>query len=80
MFRCAKKLKAIAIDYDSFTDNSFEEWKELSDAIKCIFITSSLENYKILSDKFDNEKILFLREFEKKLSPSLNTHSKVLNL
>ena len=80
MFRCAKKLKAIAIDYDSFTDNSFEEWKELSDVIKCIFITSSLENYKILSDKFDNEKILFLREFEKKLSPSLNTHSKVLNL
>ena len=80
MFRCAKKLKAIAIDYDSFTDNSFEEWKELSDVIKCIFITSSLENYQKLSHEFDNKKILFLSEFEKKLSPSLNTHSKVLNL
>lgn len=80
MFRCTKELKGLAIDYDGFDEISIERWKKVNSIIKCIFITSSHENKVFLLEHFDESQILCLNIFEKILSPSVNTHGKVLNM
>ena len=80
MFRCTKELKGLAIDYDSFDEISIEKWEKVNFITKCIFITSSHENNAFLLEHFDESQILCLDIFEKTLSPSVNTHGKVLNM
>lgn len=78
MFRCTKELNGLAIDYDSFNDVMLNEWKKINSIINCIFITSSPKNVKILSNNFDETKVLYLDIFEKNFSPNIKTHGKVL--
>lgn len=80
MFRCTEELKGLAIDYDGFIGISVEKWKKINTIINCIFITSSHENKAFLLEHFDESQILCLNIFEKRLSPSINTHGKVLNM
>ena len=80
MFRCTKELKGLAVDYDSFNEISVDKWEKVHSITNCIFITSSHENKAFLLEYFDESKILFLNIFEKKFSPSVNTHGKVLDM
>lgn len=78
MFRCTKELKGLAIDYDSFEDIPFDKWKEISEIVNCVFITSKPESKKDLEENISDVKILRFDEFQKILSPNIETHSKVL--
>lgn len=78
MFRCTKELKGLAIDYDGFHEVSLEKWKKVNSILNCIFITSSHENKAFLLEHFDERKILYLDIFEKKFSPNIKTHGKIL--
>lgn len=78
MFRCTKELKGLAIDYDSFEDIPFDKWEEISKIVNCVFITSSPESKKELEKNISDVKILYFDEFQKILSPNIETHGKVL--
>lgn len=80
MFRCTEELKGLAIDYDSLKDIPLDKWEKINTIIECVFITDSLENKKILETYLGKIKILYLDVSQKKFSPSVKTHGKVLEI
>lgn len=78
MFRCITRVRGLIIDIDSFQQIDISVWESLSQKIKCVFLTSSIENEKMLGALVSSDNILRFERYLMIFAPSKKIHSQSL--
>lgn len=81
MYRCISELKGLVIDIESFTDNCINDWADIINKYRCLFLVTDEENAKKLNIIYGDEIICYkMAKFVKMFAPSQSTHGKALKL
>lgn len=80
MFRCVTELKGLVIDIDSFKEISVEDWKDIFEKFKCLYLTSDENMANVLREKFGSHVVFEIEKFRKWLAPNSGTHQTALRM
>lgn len=79
MYRCISTLKGLIIDVESFSECSIEDWKEINDRFKCVFVVIDEEKMHLYRTEYGKNSVYKMEPFLKVFAPNPTTHKNILD-
>lgn len=80
MYRCISQLRGLVIDVNTFDEISVDEWKQITERYKCLFLTTDEEQNEKYKSVYGDAAVYKLATFVKLFAPNQSTHANVLKL
>lgn len=80
MYRCVSELKGLIIDVDTFRENTVDDWKDINEKYKCLFLITDEEKAGEFQSLYGKNAVYELAGFVKLFAPNQATHERALEL